>query len=153
FYGPSHDQVNETMEHADRAVGERELGIDPASGKMVIARLGRFGPMVQIGHNDDTDEKPRFTSLKRDQSIATITLEQALDLFKLPFNLDDYEGQEVMVGTGRFGPYVKWGDKFISVPKHIDPLTITNEVAISIIKEKQAADAPVGHYKGEPITK
>lgn len=153
FYRPFHDQVNDTMEHADRAVGERELGIDPASGKMVIARLGRFGPMVQIGHNDDTDEKPRFASLKRDQSIETITLEQALDLFKLPFNLDDYEGQEVMVGTGRFGPYVKWGDKFISVPKHIDPLTITNEVAISIIKEKQAADAPVGHYKGEPITK
>jgi DNA topoisomerase-1 len=153
FYTPFHLKVNDTMEHAERAVGERVLGVDPESGKNVIARLGRFGPMVQIGNSDDETEKPRFASLKREQSIETITLEEALDLFKLPFYLNDYEGKEVMVGVGRFGPYVKWGEAFISVPRNIDPLTIDQEQAIAIIKDKQAADAPIGTYKGEPITK
>ena len=153
FYTPFHSKVNDTLENAERAVGERILGVDPESGKNVIARLGRFGPMVQIGSLDDETEKPRFASLKRDQSIETINLEQALDLFKLPFNLEDYEGKEVMIGIGRFGPYVKWGEAFISVPKNIDPLTIDIDKAIEIIKEKQAADAPIGTYKGIPVTK
>lgn len=153
FYKPFHTKVNDTLENAERAVGERILGVDPETGKNVIARLGRFGPMVQIGAPDDENEKPRFASLKRDQSIETITLEQALDLFKLPFTLEDHEGKEVMVGIGRFGPYVKWGETFISIPRNVDPLTIDMDTAIAIIKEKQAADAPIGTYKGEPVTK
>lgn len=153
FYTPFHLKVNDTMEHAERAVGERVLGVDPESGKNVIARLGRFGPMVQIGNSEDEEQKPRFASLKREQSIETISLEEALDLFKLPFYLADYESKEVMVGVGRFGPYVKWGEAFISVPRNIDPLTIDQEGAIAIIKDKQAADAPIGTFKGEPITK
>lgn len=152
FYKPFHKVVETTMETAERAKGEHELGVDPQSGKPVVARLGRFGPMVQIGSTTD-DEMPRFASLKPGQSIETITLKDALDLFKLPFDLTPYEGKDVSVGLGRFGPYVKWGDTFISLPKGEDPLSVTNERAIELIKEKQSADAPVGTYKGKPVTK
>ncbi|RQO32041.1 type I DNA topoisomerase [Taibaiella sp. KBW10] len=152
FYQPFHNKVADTLENAGRAVGERILGNDPQSGKVVIARLGRFGPMVQIGASDD-EEKPKFATLKRTQSIETISFEEALDLFKLPLILGDYQAQEVMVGVGRFGPYIKWGESFISMPKGEDPLMVDMDRAIDIIKEKQAADAPIGHYKGNPITK
>lgn len=152
FYKPFHKVVETTMETAERAKGEHELGVDPQSGKPVVACLGRFGPMVQIGSTTD-DEMPRFASLKPGQSIETITLKDALDLFKLPFDLTPYEGKDVSVGLGRFGPYVKWGDTFISLPKGEDPLSVTNERAIELIKEKQSADAPVGTYKGKPVTK
>ncbi|MBS1739707.1 MAG: type I DNA topoisomerase [Bacteroidetes bacterium] len=152
FYHPFHERVEKTIETAARAKGERELGNDPQSGKPVLARLGRFGPMVQIG-NADEEEKPRFATLKSNQSIETITLEEALDLFKLPMTLGEYEGKEVSVNLGRFGPYVKWGDQFISIPKNEEPLSVSIDRAIQLISEKQQADAPVGNYQGKPVTK
>jgi len=117
-----------------------------------VARLGRFGPMVQIGSVDE-EEKPRFATLKSSQSIETITLEEALDLFKLPLSLGSYEDKEVIVNSGRFGPYVKWGEQFISIPRTEDPLTVDMDRAVELINEKQRADAPVGHYQGKPVTK
>ncbi|WP_256005901.1 type I DNA topoisomerase [Pedobacter deserti] len=152
FYKPFHNEVEVTLETADRANGERLLGTDPATGKNVYAKVGRFGPLVQIGENDD-EEKPQYASLTKSQSVATIGLEDALELFKLPFALEDYQGKEVMVGIGRFGPYVKWGDAFISVPKNEDPLTIDQARAQEIIDEKITADAPVAHFEGLPVTK
>ena len=152
FYEPFHEQVAQTMEHAGRAKGEHILGDDPQSGKPVVARLGRFGPMVQIGGTED-EEKPRFATLKTNQSIETITLEEALDLFKLPLTLGVYQEKEVVVNNGRFGPYIKWGEGFISLPKGEEPLSVDMDRAIELINEKQQADAPVGHFKGEPVTK
>jgi DNA topoisomerase-1 len=152
FYTPFHEQVEATMENAVRTTGERILGDDPETGKPVIARLGRFGPMVQIGGQDD-EEKPRYATLGRSQSIATISLEEALELFKLPHTLGEHEAKEVTVGVGRFGPYVKWGEQFISIPRNEDPLTVDMDRAIEIIREKQAADAPIAMYEGVPVTK
>jgi DNA topoisomerase-1 len=152
FYTPFHLEVETTLENADRANGERLLGIDPASGKNVYAKVGKFGPLVQIGQNDD-EEKPRYASLSKSQSVGTVTLEDALEQFKLPFQLEDYEGKEVSVGVGRFGPYVKWGDAYISIPKNEDPLSVDRDRAIEIIGEKITADAPVAHYEGLPVTK
>ena len=152
FYHPFHERVEQTIETAARAKGERELGMDPQSGKPVLARLGRFGPMVQIGLADE-EEKPRFATLKSTQRIETLTLEEALDLFKLPLTLGVFEDKEVAVNLGRFGPYVKWGEQFISLPKNEDPLTVDLERAIELIGEKQQADAPIAHYEGKPVTK
>jgi len=152
FYKPFHDSVEHTLENAERAKGERELGIDAESGKPVIARMGRYGPMVQIGNADD-EEKPRFAKLKATQSIETITLEEAMDLFKLPLNLGEYEGKEVSANVGRFGPYIKWGEQFISIPKGEEPTEVDLPRAIEIIKAKQVEEAPIGHYEGKPITK
>jgi len=152
FYTPFHLEVENTLETADRANGERLLGIDPATGKNVYTKVGRFGPLVQIGENDD-DEKPRYASLAKSQSVGTVTLEQALEQFRLPFQLEDYQGKEVSVGVGRFGPYVKWGDAYISIPKNEDPLSVDQTRAIEIIGEKITADAPVAHYQGLPVTK
>lgn len=152
FYGPFHQQVAQTMETAGRVKGERLLGYEPGTNKPVTARLGRFGPMVQIGSAEE-EEKPRFATIKKNQSIETISLEEALDLFKLPMTLGDFEGKEVSVGAGRFGPYVKWGEQFISLPKGEDPLDVDMDRALQIIAEKQKADAPVGTYEGAPVTK
>lgn len=152
FYTPFHLEVENTLETADRANGERLLGIDAVTGKNVYTKVGRFGPLVQIGENDD-EEKPRYASLAKSQSVGTITLEEALEQFKLPFQLEDYQGKEVSVGVGRFGPYVKWGEAYISVPKNEDPLSIDQTRAIEIINEKITADAPVAHYEGMPVTK
>jgi DNA topoisomerase I len=152
FYIPFHERVEQTIETAARAKGERELGIDPASGKPVVARLGRFGPMVQIGAAEE-EEKPRFATLKANQSIETITLEEALDLFKLPLSLGTYQDKELSVNLGRFGPYIKWGEQFISIPKNEDPLTVDIDRAMELISEKQQADAPIGFYEGKPVTK
>lgn len=152
FYGPFHHSVQHALDTAERAKGERELGVDPSSGKNVYARMGRYGPMVQIGTADD-EEKPKFARLKPSQSIETITLDEALDLFKLPLSLGEYENQEVSVNVGRFGPYVKWGEQFISLPKGKDPLEVELEEAIAIIKNHQQANAPVAQYEGLPVTK
>jgi DNA topoisomerase-1 len=152
FYTPFHQEVETTLETADRANGERLLGIDPVSGKNVYAKVGKFGPLVQIGQNED-DEKPRYASLPKSLSVATISLEDALEQFKLPFQLEDYQDKEVSVGVGRFGPYVKWGDTFISIPKNEDPLSVDLDRAIEIINEKITADAPVAHYQNLPVTK
>lgn len=155
FYHPFHQEVEKTTLTAERANGGRELGVDPATGKKISVRIGRYGPFVQIGETSEheEDEKPRYASLRSGQMIETITLEEALDLFKLPFQLEDYEGKEVSVGVGRFGPYIKWGEAFISLPKGEDPLSVNLERAIEIINEKNIADAPVSHYEGLPVTK
>jgi DNA topoisomerase-1 len=152
FYTPFHIEVESTLENADRANGERLLGIDPVSGKNVYAKVGKFGPLVQIGQNDD-DEKPKYASLAKSQSVGTVTLEDALEQFKLPFQLEDYDGKEVSVGVGRFGPYVKWGEAYISVPKNEDPLTIDRDRAIELIEEKVTADAPIAQFQDLPVTK
>jgi DNA topoisomerase-1 len=108
--------------------------------------------MIQIGHAED-EEKPRFATLRPNQSIETITLEEALDLFKLPFSLGDYEDKEIIIGAGRFGPYVKWNEQFISIPRGEDPLGVDRDRAIELIKQKQQADAPIAFYKEKPVTK
>lgn len=152
FYSKFHPRIEDVEENADRATGDRLLGVDPKTGKNVHARIGRFGAMIQIGETDD-EEKPIFASLMSGQNIATITFEEALELFKLPFELSDFEGHAVSVGVGRFGPYVKWGETFISIPKGEDPLSVTQNRAEEIINEKKKADAPIATYKGEPVTK
>ena len=153
FYLPFKKDVEKTIETAERASGERDLGIDPISGRKIIARMGRYGPMLQIGDSNNEDEKPNFVALKTGQSIETISLDEALDLFKLPLTLGEYEGQEVYVNSGRFGPYVKFGEQFISIPKGEDPLEIDMNRAIELIKEKQLADAPIATYDGKGVTK
>lgn len=154
FYTPFHKTVEKTTENSERASGERALGKDPKSGKPVIVRIGRFGPLAQIGEtNEETGEKATFASLRKEQSIETITLEDALDLFKLPMNLGSYKEKEVIIGVGRFGPYVKWGEQYISIPRSEDPLKVDMDRAISLISEKEQADAPIAHSHGKPITK
>ena len=154
FYTPFHLEVEDTLENADRANGERLLGIDPTTGKNVYAKVGRYGPLVQIGElSDDEENKPKYASLSKTQSVGTVTLEEALDNFKLPFQLEEYENLEVLVGVGRFGPYVKWGDAFISIPKNEDPLSVDQARAIAIIEEKVKADAPVASFDSLPVTK
>ncbi|RYF86055.1 MAG: DNA topoisomerase I, partial [Chitinophagaceae bacterium] len=151
FYQPFHSGVEHTLETAERAVGERLLGVSE-DGKPITARMGRYGPMVQIGAQND-EEKPRFAKLKASQSIETISLEEALELFKLPLMLGEYEGQEVSVNIGRFGPYVKWGEQYISIPKGQEATEVELGRAIEIIQAKQIEDAPIGFYEGKPITK
>ncbi len=153
FYKPFHDTIEHTLENAERAKGERELGIDPISGKRVIARMGRYGPMVQIGDTSDENDKARFAKLKQTQSIETITMEEAMELFSLPKSLGEYEGVELSVNLGRFGPYIKLGDQFISIPKGEDLHEMDLSRAIELLKEKQAADAPVAFYNELPVTK
>ncbi len=152
FYKPFHEGVEHTLENAERAVGERGLGTDTVTGKPVIARMGRYGPMVQLGSPDD-EEKPKFAKLKATQSIETISMEEAMDLFKLPLTLGEHEGKEVSVNIGRFGPYVKWGDDFVSIPRGEEPLDVDLARAIAIIGEKQQADAPIAMFDEKPVTK
>lgn len=153
FYRPFHNDIETTTNTSKRATGERFLGNHPETGEPISARVGRFGAMVQIGLGDDENNKPRYASLTAQQSIETVTLEEALDLFKLPRILGTYQNKEVAVNVGRFGPYVKWGDDFISLPKGEDLMGVSLERATEVIKGKQEADAPVGTYKGLPITK
>ena len=138
FYLPFKEDVKNTIENAERIKGERELGIDPASGKKVVARMGRYGPMVQIGDVSD-EEKPRFAKVKNTQSIETITYDEAMELFKLPRILGQFEEKDVAVNIGRFGPYIAHDGKFYSLGKEFDPYTITPEEAMPIIVEKRAA--------------
>jgi DNA topoisomerase-1 len=152
FYTPFHENIEHTLETADRAVGERELGIDEATGKKVIARMGRYGPMVQIGHQDE-EEKPRFAKLSVNQSIETITMQEAMELFSLPRVLGTYNDQELAVNVGRFGPYIKLGEQFISIPKGEDLHTMDLDRAIVLLGEKELAEAPIAHYKELPVTK
>jgi DNA topoisomerase I len=138
FYNPFKKDVEDTKENADRIKGERELGTDPESGKKVVARMGRYGPMVQIGDVND-EEKPRFAKLKNTQSIETISYDEAMELFKLPRNLGRFEDLDVTVSIGRFGPYIAHDGKFYSLSKDRDPYTITLDEASPIIIEKRAA--------------
>lgn len=152
FYGKFHDNVENVQEHAERATGERELGIDPSSGKPVLAKIGRFGPMIQIGGSDE-DEKPKFASLLSTQSIHDITLEDALKLFELPKVLGEFQGETVEANVGRFGPYVRYKDMFVSIPKGEDVMEITLERAVELIEAKLKADAPIATYQGKEVTK
>ncbi len=152
WYTPFHTGVAHTLETAERAKGERILGKDAATGKPISARMGRFGPMVQIGAQTD-EEKPKFAKLTAQQSIETITLEEALELFKVGAPLGEYEGLDVTTGIGRFGPYVKFGDAFISMPRGEQPSTVDINRAIEIIEAKRLEDSPVANYEGKPITK
>jgi len=156
FYGPFHKDVNKTIEEASRASGERILGIDPESGRTILVRLSRFGkPIIQIGKPEELaqDEKPRFANLKPGQSLDSITIEDAFEQFKLPQTLGELEGNEVVVAIGRFGPYIKYGDLFVNIPKDLDPLEVTMDDAIALINEKQKADAPIGMLRNQPVTK
>ncbi|WP_437398269.1 type I DNA topoisomerase [Flagellimonas lutimaris] len=152
FYKDFHPNVLEVEENAERASGERVLGTDPESGRQVSVRLGRFGPMVQIGTVDD-EEKPQFASLLPDQSIGTITFEEAMTLFELPRKLGVYEGEEIEANVGRYGPYVRFGKKFISLAKGESAFDVDMDRAIELIKEKQKADAPIAVYEGKDVTK
>jgi DNA topoisomerase-1 len=140
FYKPFSKDVEKTLETAERATGERALGNDPKTGKPIIARIGRFGPMVQIGEQDD-EEKPRFASLAKGQNIDSITLDQALDLFKMPRVLGEFEEKPVKANIGRFGPYVQHLKMFVSIPKEEDVMTIELPRAIELIEAKRVVDA------------
>lgn len=152
FYLPFKKDVEKTMETAERIKGERELGVDPESGKPVVARMGRYGPMVQIGHVDDA-EKPRFAKLNPGQSIETISYEEAMDLFKMQGAIGQHEGKDISIGVGRFGPYVKWGEEYISIPRGENPASVDVDRAIQLIEHKIKGDKPVGFYQDKPITK
>jgi len=138
FYTPFKKDVENTIEKAERISGERELGTDSKTGKKVITRMGRYGPMVQIGDQND-EEKPRFAKLKNTQSIETISFDEAMELFKLPRNLGQFEGEDVTINIGRFGPYIAHNKKFYSLGKEFDPYTINLEEATPIIVEKRTA--------------
>jgi len=152
FYKGFHPQVEDVQENAERESGERVLGKDPKTGRQVSVRLGKFGPMVQIGTVDD-EEKPMFASLSPEQQLTTITYEEAMDLFQLPKELGAYKDEKVEVNNGRFGPYVKFGKKFVSLPKGVDPLSVDLDQAIELIKEKEKADAPIYTYQELPVQK
>lgn len=140
FYHPFHESVEHTIENASRAKGERQLGVEESTGKPIVARLGRFGPMVQIGTTED-EEKPRFAKLRTNQSIETITLDEAMELFKLPRKLGLFEGEDVTVNIGRFGPYAQHAGAFYSLKKEMDPYTVELEEVAPLIEEKRKAKA------------
>ena len=152
FYNDFHPTVDKVKDTAERASGERLLGTDPNSGRQVIVRLGRFGPMAQIGSPDD-EETPRYAGLLPHQSITSITFEEALDLFKLPRTLGEYNGENLEANIGRFGPYVKYGKKFVSMSQEDNAFEITLDRAIELIKAKELADAPIFEYEGHGVTK
>ncbi len=155
FYDPFKTRVTDTIETAERASGERVLGTDPASGRTLIVRMGRYGPVAQIGKPDELEagEKPKYGNLRSGQSMEDITMEEALELFKLPLDLGDHKGEPMVANIGRFGPYIKWGETYVNLPKTEDPLELTPERARELVDEKIKADAPVASYKGHGITK
>ena len=136
FYKEFHPQVMDTLENSERKVGERQVGVDPVSGKPVFVKIGRFGPIAQIGSAED-EEKPRFASLRKNQHLETITFDEVMDLFKLPREIGEYEGAVLTIGVGRFGAYVRHNGQFVSLKKEDDPMTITEERAIELIEEKR----------------
>jgi len=152
FYKTFHPMVTDVSENAQRAKGERLLGVDAASGKNVYARLGRFGAMVQIGEASD-DEKPRFASLQNGQTLSTIIFEEAMDLFKLPKTIGKFENKEVIVANGRFGPYIKFDTMFVSIPRDENPMDVDLDRAVQLISEKRKAEAPIATYENLPVQK
>ncbi len=152
FYTSFHETVESVNENAQRESGERILGVDPKSGRAVKVRLGKFGPMAQIGEQED-EQKPVYASLGSTQQLETITFEEVMTLFELPKTIGDYQGEEVIVNNGRFGPYVKFKDKFISLPKGMEPMEVDMEFAKDLIEEKLKADAPIFEYNNLPVTK
>ncbi|MGB5363876.1 MAG: type I DNA topoisomerase [Aureibaculum sp.] len=152
FYKDFHPRVEDVSENAERAKGERLLGVDPETKKNVYARLGRFGAMVQIGEATD-DEKPKFASLQGEQTIENVSFEDALDLFKLPKKIGSYQNEEVVVASGRYGPYLRFGKKFISLDKGENPMEVDFDRAVELIQAKQKADAPIAQYQKMPVQK
>ena len=152
FYKDFHSNVTEVNETAERQSGEKILGNDPKSGRVVKVRLGRFGPLAQIGNTED-EEKPIFASLTKDQQLENITLEEALDLFKFPKEIGEYKNETITVNNGRYGPYIKFSSKSISIPTNLDPHTIEITDAIKLIDEKLKADEPIHFYDELPVTK
>ena len=155
FYEPFHKDVEDTKENAERASGERKLGTDPESGRTVLVRMAKFGPVVQIGTPEELNEgeKAKFGNLKPNQSLETITFNEAMELFGLPKTVGDYKGEEVIIARGRFGPYIKYGEKFVNIPRTEDPIEMELDRAIELIEIKIKEDAPVGTYKGISYTK
>jgi len=153
FYTPFHDRVEDTLENSERVTGERELGMHPENGRRIIARIGKFGPMVQLGDEQVDGEKAEFASLRKDQSINTITLEEALELFQFPKTVGEYENKEVVVAEGRYGPYVRFDEGFVSIPKGEAITSVDLDRAIELIEEKRKADAPIATYEGLPVQK
>ena len=151
FYKNFHTNVEDVKENAERESGERILGNHPESGKTVLVRLGKFGPIAQIGAPED--EEKQFASLNKDQNLGTITLEEVLELFLLPKTLGTYEGEEVVVSNGRFGPYIRFGKMFVSLDKGENPMEVDLERAKELIVAKQKADAPIAFYQEMPIQK
>ena len=141
FYKGFHKNIQEVSSmRLEHKVGERMLGNDPVTGKPVSVKIGRYGPLVQLGSTNDA-EKPRFASLQKDQSVATITLEEAMKLFDMPRTLGSFEDAEVTIAIGKFGPYVKHNGKFVSIPKDVSPYSISLDEAIELIKEKRNSEA------------
>ncbi|MGC9353838.1 MAG: DNA topoisomerase, partial [Mariniphaga sp.] len=157
FYQPFHGQVEDVLKNSERSKGERILGKDPKSGKQVSVKIGRYGPVAQLGEasSEDNDEKPQFASLRTGQHLETITLEEALELFKLPRDLGEYENKKVTVSIGRFGPYVRHDNKFVSLGKEDDPFTVGLERAIELIEAKREKDrkAVIKVFDEEPDLK
>ena len=156
FYFPFHDLVEQTTQVQRKFRGERILGSHPETGKTVLAKLSRYGrPMIQIGTKEElsAEEKPKFANLKQDQNLETISLEEALDLFRFPRTLGKYEGKEVQINSGRYGPYIKHGEAFISLGRSEDPFETDLPRAIDLIEIKKKENAPVGDYRGHPMTK
>jgi DNA topoisomerase-1 len=154
-YPEFHEKIEKTSEEAERATGERLLGKHPESGYTILVRISRYGPVAQIGTPEELgeDEKPTYANLKREQSIETITLEEALELFKFPKHLGEFQGKNVEINTGRYGPYVKYDDKYVSIPKGEDFNNLSLERALELIKAKLKEDEPLGSYQDKPITK
>ena len=157
FYVGFHTKVKDVIGSVGKVSGERELGIDPKSGDKVFARIGPFGPMVQIGEKqeDENAPKPRFASLIQGQKIQTISLEDALDLFKLPRRVGEWKGKEIIASVGRFGPYLRYDGKFTSIKKtdDVDPVTISLDRSIELLKTKIQADKErlISHFEGDPL--
>ena len=153
FYSPFHKTIEHTKENAERANGERLLGKDPASGEPLYVKLGKYGPIAQIGETSDETKKPKFASLKEGQHIKSISLEEALKLFDYPKSLGKHENLEVTIKVGRFGPYIQFGTENVSIPKGTEPDEVLLENAIVLINEKRAANAPIAEYEDLPVSK
>ena len=152
FYSDFHENVNEVKDNAERQSGEKVLGSDPTSGRIVKVRLGKYGPIAQIGTIDE-EEKPIFASLTKDQQLDTITLDEALELFKFPKQIGTYKDEIVTVNNGRYGPYIKFSTKSISIPNDLDPNSINLDEAIQLIDQKLKSEEPVYIYDDKPVTK
>ena len=155
FYEPFHKDVEETIENAERAKGTRILGKDPETGHSVLVQITRYGPVVQIGSREEVGEegKPKYANLRPGQSMELITYDEAMDLFQLPKTLGEYENKPVEIGAGRYGPYVKFDEKYISLGRKTDPLSVTMEEAIEKIEAKREEDRPIATWEDKPITK
>jgi DNA topoisomerase-1 len=155
FYKPFHDTIEKTESEADRFSGERELGKDPQSGKTLIVRMAKYGPVAQIGTPEELEEgeKPQYANLRKGQSIETIELDEALDLFALPKTIGEYKGDDVVVNIGRYGPYVKFDGKFVSIPRDLDPMEMNMKKALPLIEQKLKEEEPITFLDEKPITR